>query len=273
MRLYAGASGHTLAPMNTTRSLFLVVALCFMGGITVAAQSQGSRCADCHVANQDAAGPSWSSKSVRHLQDWDYSRHSRANVGCEKCHGGNPATFEKNLAHQNMLPPSSPASPVARVNLPKTCGTCHTGPFVSFQKSHHYKLLTGGDDRGPTCSTCHGEVAAQLLSPVGLANQCSQCHGPNKPVTRPGRASEAMLMMTEVREVRHRLSEAQDMIRRVKDRAARARFEEQWKQAEVPIIEAANAGHEFVFDNLKERLDRARQRTDALLDALVSGDR
>ncbi|MEZ5288768.1 MAG: hypothetical protein R2712_29010 [Vicinamibacterales bacterium] len=30
-----------------------------------------------------------------------------------------------------------------------------------------------------------------------------------------------------------------------------------WQQAEVPVIEARNAGHEFVFDNLKERLDRA----------------
>ena len=41
-------------------------------------------------------------------------------------------------------------------------------------------------------------------------------------------------------------------------------------QAEIPLIEARNAGHEFVFDNLKERLGRARQRSDALLDALAN---
>jgi hypothetical protein len=38
----------------------------------------------------------------------------------------------------------------------------------------------------------------------------------------------------------------------------RAQFEEQWRQAEIPLIEARNAGHEFVFDELRERLERAR---------------
>jgi hypothetical protein len=41
-------------------------------------------------------------------------------------------------------------------------------------------------------------------------------------------------------------------------------------QCATPIIEARNAGHEFVFDNLKERLSVARQRTDALMDALAN---
>ena len=76
--------------------------------------------------------------------------------------------------------------------------------------------------------------------------------------------------MTDVREVRARLKEAQCIIRRIKNKDVRAKFEEQYRQAEVPIIEARNAGHEFVFDNLKERLDRARQRTEALIDALAN---
>ena len=77
--------------------------------------------------------------------------------------------------------------------------------------------------------------------------------------------------MTDVREVRARLNEARSIIRRIKDANLRAKFEEQYRQAEVPIIEARNAGHEFVFDNVKERLDRARQRTEALMDALANG--
>jgi hypothetical protein len=78
------------------------------------------------------------------------------------------------------------------------------------------------------------------------------------------------MLLTEVAEVRLRLKEAQSIIRRIKDRTVRAKFEEQWRQAEVPLIEARNAGHEFVFDNLKERLGRARERADALIDALAN---
>ena len=247
-----------------------VLALVLLAGSAAFAQARASRCADCHIANQQATGPNWSGFALRHLQDWDFSPHSRTNVGCEKCHGGDGSTFEKFQAHQDILPATSPASPVNRVNLPKTCGTCHTGPFVSFQKSQHYKLLAAGDDRGPTCSTCHGEVGAYLLSPASLSNQCSKCHGPGQPQERTGRAAEAQILMKDVRAVRGQLNEAQSIIRRVKDKNVRARFEEMYRQAEVPVIEARNAGHEFVFDNLKERLDRARQRAGALMDALAN---
>ena len=78
------------------------------------------------------------------------------------------------------------------------------------------------------------------------------------------------MLMTEVAEVRTRLKEARSIIRRIKDKAVRATFEVQWRQAEVPLIEARNAGHEFVFDNLKERLTRARERVDTLMDALAN---
>jgi hypothetical protein len=246
------------------------LALLALVGSALHAHAQGSRCADCHFANAPSPVAGWSGVALRHLQDYDASPHSRHGVGCDSCHGGNPATFEKFLAHKDMLPPSSPASPAHKVNLPRTCGVCHTGPFVAFQKSQHYALLRAGDDRGPTCSTCHGEVAANLISPATLRNQCANCHGERRPQARPGRADDAQMLMTEVAEVRLRLKEAQSIIRRIKDKDVRAKFEEQWRQAEVPLIEARNAGHEFVFDNLKERLGRARQRTDALMDALAN---
>jgi hypothetical protein len=255
--------------MRTLDRSLIVAAFVLLAGATYAS-AQGSRCADCHIANAPSALPNWSGFALRHLQDYDSSPHARNSAGCDRCHGGNPNTFEKFLAHRDMLPPSSPASPANRVNLPKTCGSCHTGPFVAFQKSHHYKLLQAGDDRGPTCSTCHGEVAANLLAPTGLRKQCAQCHGEGQPQARPGRAEDAQFLMTEVKEVRDRLKEARSIIRRIKNKEVRARFEEQYRQAEIPLIEAGNAGHEFVFDDLKERLGRARQRTEALIDALAN---
>ena len=59
----------------------------FVAGLFVAtegrAQSQ-SRCADCHFANPGSV-------SANHLSEWDLSGHGRKNVGCETCHGGDPA--------------------------------------------------------------------------------------------------------------------------------------------------------------------------------------
>jgi hypothetical protein len=235
------------------------------------AEAQTSRCADCHIANEQTAAPQWSGFALRHLHDWESSAHSRANVGCDKCHGGDPTTFEKFQAHMNMLPVTSPASPVNRVNLPRTCGACHSGPFVAFQKSKHYELARAGDDRGPTCSTCHGEVAAYLLSPNSLANQCARCHGSGRPQARPDYPASARMLLTDIRELRSELRDANAIIRRIRDKSIRAKFEEARQQAEVPLVEATQAGHEFVFDNLKERLEAARRRVNALMDALANG--
>ena len=52
------------------------------------AHAQESRCASCHYANP-------TSPRQDHLQAWDNSPHDRANVGCEKCHGGDATNFER----------------------------------------------------------------------------------------------------------------------------------------------------------------------------------
>jgi hypothetical protein len=79
-------------------------------------------------------------------------------VGCEKCHGGDATTFEPFLAHQGILNSMNPASPINRRNLSATCGTCHAGPFVAFQKSQHFALLNKGD----TGVACVRRVTARL---------------------------------------------------------------------------------------------------------------
>ena len=143
-----------------------------------------------------------------------------------------PRPSEKFQAHQQHAARDQSRSPVNRANLPKTCGSCHTGPFVSFQKSQHYNsLLAAGDDCWPTCSTCHGEAGAYLLAGVALESVLEM------PRTGPasgtdGRAAEAQMLMKDVRAVRAQLNEAQSIIRRVKDKTVRARFEEMYRQAE-----------------------------------------
>ncbi|MCC6990097.1 MAG: hypothetical protein IT181_13920 [Acidobacteria bacterium] len=233
-------------------------------GGEASAQSQ-SRCADCHFANPGSV-------SASHLSEWDLSGHGRKNVGCETCHGGDPRSFEPFVAHKDILARTNPASPVHPTNLPKTCGTCHTGPLMAFQRSKHYELLRAGNKNGPTCTTCHGEAAGNRLSPKALEGQCATCHGAGKIAPHPEFPARARMADEGLREARALLKDARNAIARVKDKARRASLEQAAQQAEVPIIEATQAGHAFVYDQLDERLTTARARIAALFERLANPD-
>jgi hypothetical protein len=222
------------------------------------AWSQQSRCADCHFSRPDAP-------AADHLSDWDRSAHGRNNVGCEKCHGSDATTFESSMAHRTVLNSRNPSSPVNRANLPSTCGVCHAGPFVAFQKSQHFALLEKGDNRVPVCSTCHGETGSRRPSARALETQCAQCHGPNRIAPRPERAEAARTLYDALHESRDLMKTTRSLINRVTDRTRRAQLDEAYQQTEVPLIQAVQAGHAFVYDDLKERLSVARQRLEALL--------
>lgn len=231
--------------------------------LSTPALAQESRCADCHFANPQ------SDPAPEHLDAWERSPHGRNGVGCQGCHKGNPNSFEPFVAHQGILTSRNPASPVHRTNLPRTCGACHIGPFVAFQKSRHFQLLSETDE-GPTCTTCHDSVAARLLSPRALENRCQSCHGPDGSAPNPDFPAQARALLERVAEVRGLLRPVPDLIRRVDDEGRRSQFQYDYEQAQVPLTEAVNAGHEFVFDNMNERLTVARERAEKLLDELTN---
>lgn len=227
-------------------------------------EAQQSRCADCHFANPQA------DPDPDHLHDWERSPHGRERVGCESCHQGNAATAESFLAHQGILTSRNPSSPVHKNNLPRTCGACHTGAFVAFQKSRHFELLNTGAPEGPSCSTCHGSVAARLLSPRRLEAECQDCHGPEGTFPQPEVALQGRQLLEEVTLVRELLRQASELIERVDDDARRAELQYAYDQAQVPLTEAVQAAHAFVFDQMKERLTTARERSIALLNELAN---
>jgi formate-dependent nitrite reductase cytochrome c552 subunit len=227
------------------------------------ASAQQSLCADCHFAN--AGGP-----NPMHLHEWDLSAHGRAGVGCEACHGGNPKTVESFLAHQTIVRGRGLDNPVNRRNLPATCGKCHSGPYTEFQGSKHFLLLRNGDPAAPSCSTCHGDVAAYLLSPKGLESECNGCHGRGKKQERPEYASNARFLLQSTRDTRALLDSAKSLIKHVADAKLRASLQYDYDQALVPLLEAAHAGHAFVFDKMEERLGVAMRRAEALTDRLAN---
>jgi hypothetical protein len=247
-----------------TLVLLFTVALC--SGVVATVSAQESSCADCHFANPQA------DPAPDHLFDWEMSAHGRNNVGCEKCHGGDATTFESFMAHRGVLSSRNAASPTYRTNLPRTCGACHIGPFVEFQKSRHYALLEENDPNAPTCSTCHGPVAARLLSPRGLEQQCAGCHGPDDPMAERAFPTQGRFLLEDVTAIRTLLEPVPRLLRRVKDEARRRELEQDYEQAQVPLTEAVQAAHAFVFDRLEDRLSTARQRAETLLNELANPD-
>ena len=237
---------------------------------SVAARAQQSRCADCHFANPPQGLSTPSGDSLRHLRDWDNSAHARANVGCERCHGGDATTFEPLQAHRTVLHWSNPAAPVNRANLPRTCGGCHAGPFAAFQKSRHFALLTEGDRNVPTCATCHGEAGENRPSPKALESECRSCHRAGRPGGHPEHPALGRQMLEGVRDARAQLKEARKLIERISDRARRERLTQAAQQVDAPLTQATQAGHSFVYDNLEERLNVARRRLSELVDALAN---
>jgi len=226
-------------------------------------QIGSSRCADCHFANLRSV-------SRWHLSDWDHSAHGRSGVGCEKCHGGDPTTFEDFLAHQGILSARHPASPIHRTNLAKTCGSCHPGPFAAFKQSHHYELLREGNLEAPTCATCHGDVGAYLPSPKALYGECAECHAAGKVAPRADFPAEGQIGLVAIREVRAALGEAKALIGRVKDKERRASLEAEFSDARALLLEAVHAAHMFVFERMQDRLYAARNRTDLLMERLAN---
>lgn len=251
--------GFSRTPMDQlfplTAGLVLAAFTSILGADQIAPQSG---CADCHFSDP---------RSPRrdHLESWDRSPHARANIGCEKCHGGSPHTFERFLAHSGIVSSFDAKSPVHRRNLAETCGACHAGPFVAFQKSKHSELLRSGSPNGPTCSTCHGEVDGRVLSAKALASECNECHGPAE---RAPRAERARLVREEyeaLKIVREQMKLAQSLINRIEDKKRRAALADAYQQAEVPVQEAVDAGHQFVYADLHEFVAVARSRVEALL--------
>jgi hypothetical protein len=60
------------------------------------------------------------------------------------------------------------------------------------------------------------------------------------------------------------------LVNRVSDKLRRTQLDEAYQQAEVPLIQAVQAGHQFVYDDLKERPSVTRQRIEALLSQLAN---
>ena len=123
-------------------------------------------CTDCHTDvktlphNSNLTLPKCSTCHAEEATQYAEGNHGKAFAAgnhkaptCEICHGDVHA----------ILPATDPRSPTARVNIPLTCGKCHSQPIpgwtgkpaVAYQESVHGRLLAAGNTDAAVCSDCH----------------------------------------------------------------------------------------------------------------------
>lgn len=131
----------------------------------------GNSCVDCHrnVQLKDVTRP------VHSFAEWEKSVHAKSGVNCDACHGGDSAAKEAAAAHNGVAHSTDPQSRIYFDKIPESCGACHVSELEGFKQSGHYKELHSSG-KGPNCVTCHGSMAAQVMSPREMETVCTLCH-------------------------------------------------------------------------------------------------
>jgi hypothetical protein len=149
---------------------------------------EGNACVSCH---QNLPG-----KLSGVVHEWKQSVHFQNSVGCDSCHGGDPAVtrdqFEsedvfKDRSHARRNPDfflmSGPTSEFTSTMRGRTvsyfCGNCHSAIKEKHLGSPH------GDLGSPTCLYCHGEGSHAIQKagvdiidprPRSEGGRCATCH-------------------------------------------------------------------------------------------------
>ena len=117
-------------------------------------------CARCHGEQGESYGASVHGLARK-------AGHEDA-ATCVDCHGSH-----------DILPPTSPESPLHFVRQAQTCGRCHVQEARDVAASVHGKAMATGKRDAPTCTDCHSEHKIEALkdgSPLEISDVCSRCH-------------------------------------------------------------------------------------------------
>jgi hypothetical protein len=212
---------------------------------------QGNNCISCHSALNDPLHVS------NRYYDWRMSPHQENGVGCEKCHGGDPATPDIKKAHVGVRRSSDVQSRLHYKNQPGTCGACHQSIASSFARSsHHQKLKSAG--MGPSCSTCHGQMGNRLiLSAEETANLCAGCHNAvNSMSPRPGLPQRANDTMLAIQRAHNAVNWANTLLTHSQRLGLAFNTErEELKRAQETLRDAQVNWHSFNLEGVQKQAD------------------
>jgi hypothetical protein len=132
---------------------------------------ESATCVSCHRE-----------KSQGLYQQWGYSKHFRANVGCYECHkakAGEPDAIK----HKDSI--------ISIIVSPQDCAECHKREVAEFDRSHH---ATGGlildSLDNVLADVVEGAPLLHGKSPV-VVSGCEGCHGSKVEVNSDGTLSAA----------------------------------------------------------------------------------
>jgi predicted CXXCH cytochrome family protein len=146
--------------------------------------AQKNSCVECHLAMDEALKAP--------AEGFSADVHKQFGLGCQDCHGGNPAQDDIELAKDR----SFKGSPT-RAKIPEFCGSCHSNSeymkrfnpnlrvdqLELYWTSRHGRLLKKGDATGAVCTDCHGVHGIQPANfpksqvfPWNIPQTCGRCH-------------------------------------------------------------------------------------------------
>lgn len=202
--------------------------------------------------------------------EWQNSRHQMRGVGCDKCHGGNPATNDPKRAHVGVLNVDDPRSALHYRNQPETCGQCHQKVVNAFVQSEHYQKLKGLG-LGASCNTCHAHMATQVVSsPKATAEMCARCHDSINYITPrpeiPQRANATMLAFQRADAV---INWSLLLLAEAQKRGLDSKTEQvELKEAKASLEQAQINWHAFKLDVVRKQADEAFFKGMKVRDAL-----
>lgn len=144
-------------------------------------------------------------------EQWTKSKHALFNVTCNNCHGGNPASDMKDIAHAGVARSSDSTSSVFYRNVPETCGRCHSKELGSFMNSVHYQRLKALE-QAPTCDTCHRPHEFKVLNVSEFQDLCSNCHNPDRGIA-PDAPEKAKIALTNAEKLKQEIIKADNAIK------------------------------------------------------------
>lgn len=226
---------------------------------------KNNSCVNCHSRAEGAA-----SQGSRYYE-WHLSAHKIAEVGCDKCHGGNAGTDDKRLAHFGVLPAKEGDSKISPKNLPETCGSCHQPIIKAFATSKHFQQLKSAG-LGPSCNTCHAHMGSEIIYAVeDIAKLCSNCHdkADGKMARRPEIPQKAVDVLNALRRANGVVVWADGLIKDGQNKkVAVSAEEEKMKQVHVLLKDAKASWHSFSLDEVRKKADAAFEAGNRVKDGL-----
>jgi cytochrome b subunit of formate dehydrogenase len=172
-------SGDKSAPDCITCHKSPITKIAFVDKKVEMKKAQEKLCLSCHLDDKNVRERITPSAGFIHA--YDKSVHGYAlNI---KNNGDAANCIDCHTAHEIIKGTDSKSS-VYKLNIPNTCGNCHTEIKTEFIESIHGQLVMKGNGDSPSCTNCHGEHnilnIADPNAPVAFQNVssqvCSPCH-------------------------------------------------------------------------------------------------